>query len=54
MKQEYYADYDEDTAFYCVFGTEDGKAYASYAAECQARSKAEEMNAVIDSEYFEQ
>ena len=40
---QFYADYDEDTASYCVFDTEDGKAWRSYATREQAEQKAEEM-----------
>ena len=31
--EEVYADYDEQTAMYCVFGIESGFAYSSHASE---------------------
>lgn len=36
--EEKYADYDEDTALYCVFGLESGFAYSSWASLADAEA----------------
>lgn len=41
---EYYADYDEDSQSHCVFGKNNGKAYASFATKEQAENEADRMN----------
>lgn len=46
---EYYAEWDEGSASYCVFHTDkepQGHAYASFADEGQAEERAREMNAM--------
>ena len=42
--EEVYAEYDEDSGEYCVFGTESGFAYESYSSMRQAERAAERMN----------
>lgn len=42
--EKYYADYDKDTASYCVFDNEIGKAYGSYATMELAEERSDEMN----------
>jgi hypothetical protein len=52
---EYYADYDEDTALWCVFHTEkDDFAFATFADEQSAKDKAAEYNKgpLFDSEKY--
>jgi hypothetical protein len=39
---QFYADYDEESCAYCVFGTESGFAYASYATQEEAEMDAEQ------------
>jgi hypothetical protein len=40
----FYAELDEDSGLFCVFGVESGFAYASYADEGEAQQKAIDMN----------
>lgn len=42
---EFYADYDEESAAYGVFGIETGFCYASYSDSEKAKSKADAMTA---------
>lgn len=44
MKDQFYADYDENSQLYCVFGTETGKAYSSYASQEEAEEDAKKRN----------
>lgn len=37
---DFYADYDASSGLWCVFGTESGFAYGSYASEEEANEKA--------------
>ena len=46
---DYYSEWDEDSAAYCVFDTETGKAHESYASPEQAERRAKEKN--IDEKY---
>lgn len=46
---EYYADFDEGTGLYCVFGDETGHAYASYASPEEAEREAKRMNEEAES-----
>jgi len=39
---EFYAEWDEETGTYCVFDTEDGKAWSNWASLRQAEKDAEE------------
>ena len=41
---EYYVDYDEDSASYCVFHTEGPKAYSSWSDESEAQKDADKRN----------
>lgn len=43
---EYFADYDEDSASWCIFHTDykTGFAFKSFASQQEAESRAEEMN----------
>jgi len=47
----YYADWDEETDFWCVFHTDlgEGKAFASYFTETEAQDDADKRN--IDEGY---
>lgn len=44
---EYYADYDADSAMWCVFHTEGSSAYASFADPGDARDYAAKLNSVM-------
>lgn len=44
--EPFYADLDEDTQMYCVFGCESGFAYSSWATEEQAIEAANELNRI--------
>jgi len=41
---EFYAEKDEDTGDWCVFGDNTGKAYESYSSKAQAEARAKERN----------
>jgi hypothetical protein len=43
-KEEVYADYDEDTDMWCVFGSDSGFVYASYGSESRAEREADRLN----------
>jgi hypothetical protein len=43
-KGGYYVALDEETELWCVFGTESGFAYATYADKLDAELDAEDMN----------
>jgi hypothetical protein len=43
----FYADWDEDTALFCVFGNESGRAYSSYAGMEQAEARVEAMTETL-------
>lgn len=43
-KGEYYVDYDEDSASYCVFHTEEAKAFSSWSDEGAAQRDADKRN----------
>lgn len=44
IDKEFYAELDEESGFYCVFGDESGFAYESYASEQEAKEAAERKN----------
>lgn len=45
MKNDkFYVDYDEDTATYCIFDDETGKAHGGYTEEWAAQKDCNEMN----------
>lgn len=44
---EYYADYDDETGTYCVFHTENNRAFASFSDKEEAENVAAEMNSSL-------
>lgn len=44
IDKEFYAELDEGSGFYCVFGDESGFAYESYADEQEAKGAADRKN----------
>ncbi|HEX9156009.1 MAG TPA: hypothetical protein VF819_10620 [Nitrospira sp.] len=47
-KDSYYAEFDENSGLYCVFGSESGKAFASYVDKGEATAKANQMNMELE------
>ena len=45
----FYAEYDEDTAFWCVFGTETGFCYGTYCGEAEASVEASRLDSIKGS-----
>ena len=43
---EFYVDYDEDSAFFCLFNTESPRALSSYSDEGVAKGEAARLNAM--------
>lgn len=45
---EFYSEWDEDSQMYCVFGSESGFCYATYAGKEEAEEEAQRMNIALN------